>query len=97
MDYLSFLSVPKLNKENTDFLVLNGASLFKSARAFLETHDKINLFLDRDQTGRKLTEKALKLSDKYKDESSFFEPYKDLNEWLMLTKASKNLKAKLKL
>jgi DNA primase len=97
MDYLSFLSVPKLNKENTDFLVLNGASLFKSARAFLETHDKINLFLDRDQTGRKLTEKALKLSDKYKDESSFFEPYKDLNEWLMLTKASKNLKTKLKL
>ena len=97
MDYLSYLSIPKLNIENTDFLVLNGASLFQSARAFLETHDKINLFLDRDETGKTLTAHALKLSKKFEDKSSLFEPYKDLNEWLMLTKASKNLKTKLKL
>jgi hypothetical protein len=50
MDYLSYLSNPKLNKENTNYLVLNGASLFDSARPFLETHDKIDLFLDRDET-----------------------------------------------
>jgi DNA primase len=97
MDYLSFLSIPKLNLEKADFLVLNGASLFQSARAFLETHDKINLFLDRDATGKKLTAHALKLSNKYDDKSNLFEPYKDLNEWLMLTKASRNIKSKLKL
>lgn len=97
MDYLSFLSISKLTKENTNFLVLNGASLFESARAFLETHDKINLFLDRDATGRKLTDQALKGLKKYEDKSNLFEPYKDLNEWLMLTKASKNIRSKLKL
>lgn len=97
MDYLSYLSISKLNKLNTDFLVLNGAGLFKSARAFLETHNKINLFLDRDTTGKEVTDHALKLSNKYEDKSSLYEPYKDLNEWLMLNKASKNIKSRLKL
>jgi hypothetical protein len=93
MDYLSFLSIPKLNLEKTDFLVLNCASLFESARAFLENHDKINLFLDRNATGKKLTDHALKLSKKHEDKSNLF----DLNEWLMLTKASRNIKSKLRL
>ncbi|WP_017259797.1 toprim domain-containing protein [Pedobacter arcticus] len=97
MDYLSYLSIPKLKTENADFLVLNGASLFESAKPFLEVHDKINLFLDRDATGKKLTAHALTRSKKYEDKSNLFEPYKDLNEWLMLTKASKNIKTKLKL
>lgn len=97
MDYLSYLSIPKVKTENADFLVLNGASLFESAKPFLEVHDKINLFLDRDATGKKLTAHALTLSKKYEDKSSLFEPYKDFNEWLMLTKASKNIKSKLKL
>jgi DNA primase len=97
MDCLSYLSLQKDNQINTDFLVLNGAGLFDRARAFLETYDKINLFLDRDTTGKKLTEKALKLADKYEDKSCLYEPYKDLNEWLMLTKASRNIKSKLTL
>lgn len=97
MDYLSYLSIPKLNLEKLDFLVLNGASLFESARAFLEVRDKIHLFLDRDATGKKLIAHALTLSKKYEDKSGLFEPYKDFNEWLMLTKASKNIKSKLKL
>ena len=97
MDYLSYLSIRKLNNVNTDFLVLNGAGLFESARPFLETHDKVHLYLDTDATGKKLTDHALKLSKKYEDKSSLYEPYKDLNEWLMLTKASKNIKSKLRL
>ena len=97
MDYLSYLSIQKNNTDKSNFLVLNGACLFESARAFIETHDKINLFLDRDETGKKLTAHALKISNKYEDKSGPFEPYQELNEWLMLTKTSKNLKTKLKL
>lgn len=97
MDYLSYLSIPKINKADTDFLVLNGAGFFEHARAFLETYDKIDLFLDRDATGKKVTDHALKRSHKYEDKSSLYEPYKDLNEWLMLTKASKNMKSRLRL
>ena len=97
MDYLSYLSTKKNTKTNTDYLVLNGVGLFESARTFLETHDKINLFLDRDPAGKELTNYALSLSGKYHDKSSLYEPHKDLNEWLMLTKATKNVKSKLKL
>ncbi|OAQ41980.1 DNA primase [Pedobacter psychrophilus] len=97
MDCLSYLSLQKINQINTDFLVLNGAGLFEKSRAFLETYERISLFLDRDATGQKLTEQALKSYDKYEDKSGLYEPYKDLNEWLMLTKASKNKKSKLSL
>lgn len=97
MDYLSYLSIPKINKADTDFLVLNGAGFFQYARTFLESHDKIDLFLDRDTTGKDVTEQALKRSRKYEDKSSLYGPYKDLNEWLMLTKASKNIKSRLRL
>jgi hypothetical protein len=72
MDYLSFLSIPKLNLEKTDFLVLNGVSLFLNARAFLETHEKIKLFLDRDAIGKTLTAHASALSNKYEDKSNLF-------------------------
>ncbi len=97
MDYLSYLSIPKNDQMNINFIVLNGAGLFEKARIFLETHERINLFLDRDATGKKITEYALGISKKYNDKSSLYEPYKDLNEWLMLTKASKNIKSKLRL
>jgi DNA primase len=97
MDYLSYLSIPKNDQMNTDFIVLNGAGLFEKTRTCLETHERINLFLDRDATGKKITAYALGISKKYNDKSSLYEPYKDLNEWLMLTKASRNIKSKLRL
>lgn len=97
MDYLSYLSIPEINRTDTDFLVLNGAGMFEKARIFLETYERINLFLDGDITGKKVTEKALELSSRYEDKSSLYQPYKDLNEWLMLTKASKNIKSKIRL
>jgi hypothetical protein len=97
MDYLSFLSIPKNDQMNTDIMVLNGAGLFEKARTCLETHERINLYLDRDATGKKITAYALGISKKYNDKSSLYEPYKDLNEWLMLTKASRNIKSKLRL
>jgi hypothetical protein len=97
MDYLSYLSITKNSRINSNYAILNGIGLFESARVFLETHETINLFLDRDPAGKKLINHVLKLSEKYQDKSSLYEPYKDMNEWLMLTKASKNIKSKLKL
>ncbi len=67
----------------TDFVVLNSVSFFEKARAFMEQHNTINLYLDRDTTGQNYTRYALSLSSKYKDESHMYKHYKDLNDWAM--------------
>src|SRR5690606_21536492 len=55
-DFLSFIS---LNKDRdtleNDFVILNSVSFFEKARPFMEEHDTIKLYLDRDETGNKFT------------------------------------------
>ena len=83
IDFLSFLSVQENLSESTyDYVILNGISLFERARPFLEKHQSIHLFLDRDKTGKECTLYALSLSEKYHDESSLYKHHKDFNDWL---------------
>ena len=49
----------------------------------MEKHEHIHLYLDHDEAGKKCLDIALKRSSKYKDESSLYEGYKDLNDWVM--------------
>lgn len=67
---------------NSNFLVLNSTSFFEKSREFMERHDRIRLFLDRDKTGQNCTHQALSWSEKYRDESLLYKGYKDLNEWM---------------
>jgi hypothetical protein len=60
----------------------------------MEAHEMISLFLDRDSSGIKWTEKALTWSKKYRDESHLYKGYKDLNEWVQ--HIGKSLKNRLK-
>lgn len=83
-DFLSFMAiVPIEGQISTDFTILNSVSLFEKARPFIEQYDVINLYLDRDRTGQNCSRHALSLSKKYKDRSSLYEHYKDVNEWVM--------------
>lgn len=83
-DFLSFKSIHKNEPDNRfDFVVLNSVSFFEKARPFMEQHDTIRLFLDRDKTGQNYSRYALSLSEKYKDESSLYQHHKDLNDWVM--------------
>ncbi|KAA5548107.1 toprim domain-containing protein [Adhaeribacter rhizoryzae] len=83
-DFLSYLKVlsPSAQRQ-MDFLVLNSISFFEKARLFLEQHQTINLYLDRDAAGLKITQKALDISLQYHDKSALYRPCKDLNEWLI--------------
>ncbi|PRZ22764.1 toprim domain-containing protein [Flavobacterium granuli] len=84
IDFLSFKATTKNLPENSqDFVVLNSVSFFERARPFMENHQSIRLFLDRDETGQNYTSRALSLSTKYTDESKLYEHYKDLNDWSM--------------
>ncbi|MCU0352937.1 MAG: toprim domain-containing protein [Cytophagales bacterium] len=85
-DFLSALVMDsKTLYGQSDYLVLNSVSLFEKARPFLEQHQSIRLYLDRDAAGQKCTELALSLSGKYRDESLLYAGYKDVNDWLVYT------------
>lgn len=84
MDFLSFRFLHKNLPENSqDFVVLNSISFFERARPFMETHSLIRLYLDRDVAGRNCTQRALSLSSQYRDDSSLYQRFKDLNDWLV--------------
>jgi hypothetical protein len=84
IDFLSFKAIHKNLPENSqDFVVLNSVSFFERARPFMEQHQLIRLYLDRDAAGQKYSKRALSMSSKYIDESNFYTGYKDLNEWLV--------------
>jgi CHC2 zinc finger/Toprim-like len=92
--FLSFQTLQQSNQKNkielsagqTDFLILNSLSFFEKSREMMEKYSPIHLFLDRDLTGIKCTNEALKWSDKYKDPSKFYRRFKDLNEYLIKSK-----------
>ena len=51
-DFLSFRAIHQQDPEDRfDFVVLNSVSFFETARLFLEKHNAIRLYLDRDTTG----------------------------------------------
>ena len=83
-DFLSFMTIA-LNApaSQSNFMVLNSVTFFEKARPFMEKHACINLYLDRDKTGQSCTQHALSLSKKYRDKSSLYKGYKDLNDWIM--------------
>lgn len=85
--FFSFLSYQMLHQKSTapltNFLVMNSLSFFEKGRQFMEKHQKINLYLDRDEAGIKNTQKALKWDIKYIDKSDLYKNHKDLNDYLV--------------
>ncbi|MBD3748608.1 MAG: toprim domain-containing protein [Sphingobacteriales bacterium] len=83
-DFLSFKAIHQQDPEDRfDFVVLNSVSFFETARPFLEKHNTIRLYLDRDATGQNCSRYALSLSSKYKDESTLYQNHKDFNDWIL--------------
>jgi len=64
-------------------VVLNSVSFFERARPFIEQHQSVRLYLDRDAAGQKHIKRALSMSNKYSDESKLYKNYKDLNDWMV--------------
>ncbi|WP_166670649.1 toprim domain-containing protein [Olivibacter sp. XZL3] len=82
-DFLSLLAFSgDYQTSSSDFLILNSLSFFEGAWEYMEKHRLVNLFLDRDETGRRFTGYACSLSSCHYDRSALYEGFKDLNEWL---------------
>lgn len=83
-DFLSYQTIHQNQQQwQTNFLVLNSLSFFERSILLMEKHDRIHLYLDHDEAGRKCTANALKRSIKFHDESKLYKGYKDLNDWIM--------------
>lgn len=84
--FFNFLTFQTINQNQafkaSNFLILNSTSFFEKSRLLMEGYDAVHLFLDRDNTGQKLTQMALSWSKKFKDESALYKGYNDLNEWM---------------
>ena len=81
-DFLTYQTIHR-NQEQPDsnFLVLNSLSFLERSLLLMEKHDKIHLFLDNDDAGKKSAEQVMNRSNKVIDESILYKGYKDLNEW----------------
>lgn len=98
IDFLSFKATTKnLPEKDQDFVVLNSVYFFERARPFMENHQSIQLYLDRDSTGINCTQRALSLSTKYKDESHLYKNFNDYNDYLIHSSKApkKHLRRKL--
>ncbi len=85
--FFDFLSYKMLNQNKdgleTNFLILNSLSFFNKSLPIMEKHQKVNLYLDRDPSGIKLTAEAQHRNpSRYIDQSFLYQNRKDLNEWL---------------
>jgi len=67
----------------TDFLILNSLSFFENARPLMESYKETNLYLDANKAGQKFTAQAVSLSLIYRDKSSLYAGYEDLNDKLL--------------
>jgi hypothetical protein len=88
--FFNFLSWQTIHQKNIllpklqpNFLVLNSLSFFEKAKEVMEKYSSIHLYLDRDNSGIKITKEALSVSDQYRDESYKYKNHKDINEYLV--------------
>jgi hypothetical protein len=84
--FFDFLSFQTINRQQeiplTNFLILNSLSFFTRARPIMERYERVNLYLDRDNSGMKTTKQALEIDNKkYQDHSDLYNGYTDVNEW----------------
>lgn len=83
-DFLSYAESNDLSHCTTDFCILNSVTNLMLALPYLLEHDRIGLWLDNDQTGKRTTkliiDEAEQSGKRIKDFSFNYAGYNDLNE-----------------
>jgi hypothetical protein len=81
-DFLSYLTIKKIEKTKHDVAVLNSVANIQKAMSFLKKHRVIYTYLDNDDAGRKATELIKSINSTVYNRSSQFAEYNDLNDYL---------------
>jgi len=88
IDFLSILTLYKIDKFKSDVLILNSLSLLD--KQDFKSYEKIYLFLDNDNSGVNAKEQLKKqYKDKIRDKSKLYAEYKDINDLLVRNKENK--------
>ena len=83
-DFLSFKKVENyLEKETSDYIILNSVSMIHKATDMLKMYPAIKLYLDNDRTGDEATQILNRKFAEVEDCRILYRNYKDLNEFLM--------------
>ena len=85
-DLLSVITLSPNLKREADFLILNSVAFADKALPYFDNYEFIELYLDRDEAGRKTTALFLNENSKCIDKSEFYAAEKDLNAWLLKTR-----------
>ena len=81
-DYLSFKN---LEKNSSDYLILNSIAMINRCDEILSNYDEIETYFDQDEAGSLYTKTTLEKFKYAKDCRGFYKDFKDLNEWLVNT------------
>ena len=81
-DFLSYLTIQKVEKTKHDVMVLNSVANIEKAMPFLKMHGNLYTYLDNDDAGRKATELIKSANSTVYNRSTQYAEYKDLNDYL---------------
>jgi hypothetical protein len=81
-DFLSYLTIQKIEKSKHDIAVLNSVANVQKAMDFLKTHREIYTYLDNDEAGQKATELIKSNCALVNNRSERYAGFKDLNDYL---------------
>ncbi|MDP3912459.1 MAG: toprim domain-containing protein [Bacteroidota bacterium] len=82
MDYLSFLTIKKLQNSPVDVIVLNSLANLQKVKNTLESYKSISAFLDNDLAGKRAVQELESIYKDVIDQSFLYSKHKDLNEYL---------------
>ncbi|MBE9598699.1 toprim domain-containing protein [Pedobacter sp. MC2016-24] len=84
IDFLSYLVITqKMDIPLQDYLILNSLAFFEQSVPLMLGYDTVRLFLDNDPAGQNCSLYARSLDERFQDESSMYQNYQDLNNFLM--------------
>lgn len=83
-DFLSFKNVENfLEKEPSDYIILNSVSMISKIKNLLKNYKKIELYFDNDEAGNRAVETLKKEFENVEDDRILYKDFKDLNDWAM--------------
>ncbi len=88
MDMLAYLTLIDTATPMNNVCVLNSVSNLSKATEFLKSQQKIYCFLDNDIAGCKTLVNVHKLGVEVVDQSSLYNTYKDVNDYLLSVRSS---------
>lgn len=82
-DFLSFKNLEnELEKQPSDYLILNSVSMLHNIKNSLGKYDKVELYFDNDEAGDRAVEIISNEIQNAKDYRFLYSDFKDLNEYL---------------